>query len=114
MIAGSLLNATHSETFLWSSADFTLPALWHSLDLFCRSTQLARYLCTEAHSPEILLLNLGLTSSLLVACGVLVFLNLLPPIFSLPVSDSHHLGDLAQGLEQHDVPDAGRKPAHFV
>lgn len=102
MSSGSLLNAIRSESFLWSSADFTLRGLQLSLDLFCRSTQLARYLSTGAHSWKILLLNLGLAASLLLGCGVgvgWVFFSpsfLFPSFLSLCQSDSHHLGDLAQ------------------
>lgn len=68
--SGSLLNAIRSGLFLWSSADFTLQGLQPGLDLFCRSTQLAHYVSTSTRSRKILLLNLGLTASLLLGCGV--------------------------------------------
>lgn len=65
-----LLNAIRSEPFLWRSADFTLQGLQPGLDLFCRSTQLARYFPLALHSRKILLLDLGVTVSLLLGCGV--------------------------------------------
>lgn len=120
--SGSLLNAIRSGLFLWSSADFTLQGLQPGLDLFCRSTQLAHYVSTSTHSRKILLLNLGLTASLLLGCGVGfggLFGVLSPPSSFLLLSPSVGVTVTISGiwhkrLEQHDVADTGKKPEHFV
>lgn len=120
----SLFNAIRSE--LRSSADFTLQGLQLSLDLFCRSTQLARYLSTGAHSRKILLPDPGLAASLLLRLWCWVWWLFYVLFFSPTSFLSFHLsspsvrvtvtisGIWHKRLEQHDVADTGKKPEHFV